>query len=91
MTDTLTPALAGALGALEAFASRLPPDTGADLARLAADLETAIKSEVDAAIEARAAGLPVVGPLAARIMADAANKALDEALSELTAAKGATQ
>ncbi|MGH7024517.1 MAG: hypothetical protein ACREEB_13145 [Caulobacteraceae bacterium] len=84
-----TPALQAAMAALDGFASRLPPDTGADLARLLSDLEVAVKAEVDAGIAAQSPKIPLVGPLAAKIMTDAANKALDDALAELTTAKSA--
>jgi len=82
-----SPALVAVLSALDSFGAALPPDTQADFSRLMGDLEVGVKVEVDAAIIASAPKIPVVGPIAAKIMSDAANAALDGALAELTAAR----
>jgi hypothetical protein len=82
-----SPQLQAALDSLAAFGRNLPPETQGDFNDLLADLEVGVKAEVDQAIAANAPKIPVVGPIAAKIMQDAANKALDDALAELTAAK----
>ncbi len=82
-------ALADSLARVDAFVEKLPPEYQDAFATALDDLKNVIEMEVDAAVKAQAAKVPIVGGIAASIINGAINKALDDGLAELTAAKSA--
>jgi hypothetical protein len=84
-----SPALSGALAALNGFAARLPASTGADCVRVVADFATALKAEIAAGIEADAPRIPLVRGVVVRAMIAIANSTIDTAVGQLSLKTGA--
>ena len=86
---TPTPALAGALSAVNGFAARLPARTGADCVRVVADFAIALKAEIAAGIAADAPRIPIVRGAVVKAMTAIADSTIDTAVAQLSLKTGA--
>jgi hypothetical protein len=84
-----SPALSGALAALNGFAARLPPTTGADCVKVVADFATALKGEIAEGIEADAPRIPLIRGVVVKAMIAIANSTIDAAVAQLSLNTGA--
>ena len=85
LPDTVTASVA----AVEQYVGHLPPEYQDAFHTALVDLKNVLEMEVDTAVKAQTAKYPIIGGLAGSLITGAVNKALDDAMTELTNAKTA--
>ena len=85
----LPDAVTQSVAAVEQYVDRLPPEYQDAFRTALTDLRNVLEMQIDAAVKAQTAKIPVVGGFAASLINGAIHKALDDGLAELTAAKTA--